>query len=108
MSNSVTARSAARPVRQLVRWRLPRSEIRPQVGWGGQPELELTSVVHLDKMKTISDDERPFAVRLDGVLIDTFATDAEATSEAHSLKRDLPESLIAVWDLREETARIIT
>ena len=51
--------------------------------------------------------ERPFAVRLDGVLIETYPTQAEALQEARSLKRDLPDSLIAVWDLHAEQAEIV-
>ena len=51
--------------------------------------------------------ERPFAVRVDGVLIDTYRTQIEALQEARSLKRDIPDSLVAVWDLHTERAEII-
>jgi hypothetical protein len=58
-------------------------------------------------MTTTSETERPYAVRLDGVLIETYTTEAEALTEARLLKRDLPETLIVVWDLRDQTSRIV-
>jgi hypothetical protein len=59
-------------------------------------------------MPTNSETERPYAVRLDGVLIETYTTEADAVAEARLLKRDLPENLIVVWNLRDQTSQIVT
>ncbi len=59
-------------------------------------------------MPAYSETELPFAVYLDRVLIETYLTEAHALIGARLQKRDLPDSLIMVWDLRNQTSRIVT
>ena len=40
-----------------------------------------------------------FSVRLDGLPVEEYGTYEEALAAARSLKNDLPDQLVTVWDL---------